>query len=75
MSAIGVTAAASASRKRKRKSRKKRPGTLERHKVSVEEKERLIVDLKGTETKLKKAINKVVTQNKSLKKEEVGEIM
>ena len=68
MSAIGVMTDASASRKRKKKSRKKRPGRLERHKVSVEEKERIIVALKGTEAKLKKAVMKAALHNKSLKK-------
>ena len=52
----------------KGKGRKKRLGRLEREKVSVEEKERLILELKGTETKLKKAVIKIVAQNKSLKK-------
>ena len=52
----------------KRKGRKKGLGRLEREKVSVEEKERLILELKGTETKLKKAVIKIVAQNKSLKK-------
>ena len=68
MSSVRFTSVASASRRRKRKSKKKRPGRLERHKITVEEKERLIVDLKGTDTKLKKVVLSVVAKNKSLKK-------
>ena len=51
----------------KRKS-KKRPGRLERKKISLRAKEALIEELKCTELKLREAVTKVVKQNKSLKK-------